>query len=165
MRQDADRSTPSSDAASGPAADPARAERLSTLAKAPPARLAALWAVAGLAADWAWLRAPESGAVMLRGRAGGTGAAFNLGEMTATRCALRLATGEVGHGWTAGRDREKARLAALCDALAQTDAAEVVETAILAPLRAEAAARAEGRAARAAATKVEFFTLQRGDPA
>jgi len=97
---------------------------------------------------------------MVRGRAGETGEPFNLGEMTTTRCTLRLATGEVGHGWTAGRDAVKARTVALCDALAGTPAAEALETAVLAPLRAETEDAAE---ARAAATKVEFFTLVRGE--
>lgn len=144
----------------------ARAERLSLLAKAPAARLAALWAACGLEAEagaWRWLRPPETGAVMVRGRAGGTGEPFNLGEMTATRCTLRLAGGEIGHGWTAGRDKTKARTVALCDALAETPAAEALEAAVLAPLRAEAEAADEARAARAAATKVEFFTLVRGE--
>ena len=39
---------------------------------------------------WQWLRQPETGLVMVRGRIGGTGAKFNLGEVPVTRCALRL---------------------------------------------------------------------------
>ena len=50
------------------------------------------------------IRAPEIGAVMVRGRVGGAGDAFNLGEMTVTRCSLRLACGAVGHGYVQGRD-------------------------------------------------------------
>ncbi len=142
----------------------ARKGWMSTLARAPAERLAELWEGASLPAeDYAWLRRPDSGAVMLRGRAGAVGAPFNLGEMTVTRAALRLHSGEVGHAWVQGRDKRKATLAALADALMQTDAAPQVETAILAPLRAEAEARAHARAARAAATKVEFFTLVRGE--
>ena len=148
--------------------DPTAARKgwMSTLAKAPAERLAALWEASGLAAQaqgFEWLRRPESGAVMLRGRAGAVGAPFNLGEMTVTRGALRLASGEVGHAWVQGRDKGKATAAALADALMQTDAAPRVEAEILAPLRAEATARAAARAARAAATKVEFFTMVRGD--
>ena len=67
------------------------------------------------------LREAENGLVMVRGRIGGDGAAFNLGETTVTRAAVRLATGEVGFGYTLGRDREKARMIALCDALVQSD--------------------------------------------
>ena len=131
-------------------------------------RMAELWEASDLpplADGHAWLRRPESGAVMLRGRAGAVGAPFNLGEMTVTRAALRLATGEVGHAWVQGRDKRKATLAALADALMQTEAAERVETAILAPLREEAEARRTARASRAAATRVEFFTLVRGEDA
>ena len=61
------------------------------------------------------LREPENGLVMVRGRVGGDGAPFNLGEATVSRAAVRLSTGEVGFGYTLGRDREKARLIALCD--------------------------------------------------
>ena len=122
----------------------ARKGWMSLLAKAPAARLAELWEASALPdspAGYEWLRRPESGAVMLRGRAGAVGAPFNLGEMTVTRGALRLPSGEVGHAWVQGRDKRKATLAALADALMQTEAAERVETAILAPLRKDAAAR------------------------
>ena len=84
------------------------------------------------------LREPENGLVMVRGRVGGDGAPFNLGEATVTRAAVRLASGEIGFGYTLGRDREKARLIALCDALMQRDDfAGAIEAKVLAPLRAE----------------------------
>ena len=67
------------------------------------------------------LREPENGLVMLRGRIGGDGAPFNLGEATVSRAAVRLATGEVGFGYTLGRDGQKAQMIALCDALVQSD--------------------------------------------
>jgi alpha-D-ribose 1-methylphosphonate 5-triphosphate synthase subunit PhnG len=142
----------------------ARRARLSVLAKAPAERLKALWSAhAPEAPAHEVLRAPEIGTVMLRGRAGAVGAPFNLGEMTVTRCSVRLASGTVGHGHVQGRDRDAARAAALIDALAEDGQAAVLEAAILSPLRAEDAARKAARAARAAATKVEFFTMVRGD--
>ena len=67
------------------------------------------------------LREPENGLVMVRGRVGGDGAPFNLGEATVSRAAVRLSTGEVGFGYTLGRDRQKAKLIALCDAMVQSD--------------------------------------------
>src|ERR1700688_4375681 len=83
------------------------------------------------------LRQPENGLVMVRGRIGGDGAPFNLGEATVSRAAVQLATGEVGFGYTLGRDRQKARMIALCDALLQSDEfADAVEADMLAPLRA-----------------------------
>lgn len=136
---------------------------MSLLAKAPAARLSALWDEAGFAPAHSFLRAPEQGAVMVRGRAGATGAPFNLGEMTVTRCAAKLDCGAVGHGYVQGRDRAKAVTAALVDALMQTDQAPEVHRAILAPLAEEAAHAAHLRAAKAAATKVDFFTLARGE--
>lgn len=108
------------------------------------------------------LRASETGLVMVRGRQGGTGDGFNLGEMTVTRAAVRLSDGVVGVGYVAGRDKTHAELAALADALVQTAAfADRLEAAVLTPLAAAEAARRDGRARTIAATKVDFFTLVR----
>jgi alpha-D-ribose 1-methylphosphonate 5-triphosphate synthase subunit PhnG len=131
------------------------------LARAPVARLAELMPLS--LPEHALLRPAEVGAVMVRGRIGATGAPFNLGEMTVTRCSLRLASGEVGHAHVQGRDRAHATRAALIDALMQTPAAEGIRIEVLRPLAAEESARRDARASRAAATKVEFFTLVRGE--
>ena len=110
------------------------------------------------------LREPENGLVMVRGRTGGDGAPFNLGEATVSRAAVRLSTGEVGFGYTLGRDRHKARMIALCDALIQTAAhADSVETKVLAPLRQAMIAERSRKAAETAATRVDFYTLVRGE--
>lgn len=133
------------------------------LARAPAEELHRLWSDTGLAPDHAYLRAPEVGGVMVRGRAGATGAAFNLGEMTVTRCALQLGDGRVGHGYVQGRDKRHATQAALIDALMQGTEAERIRSMILDPLSEAETARQTARAARAAATKVDFFTLVRGE--
>ena len=110
------------------------------------------------------LREPENGLVMVRGRIGGDGAPFNLGEATVSRAAVRLATGEVGFGYTLGRDREKARMIALCDAMVQSgELSDAVETNVIAPLRAAILAKQNRKAAEAAATRVDFYTLVRGE--
>ena len=110
------------------------------------------------------LREGENGLVMLRGRIGGDGAPFNVGEATLSRAAVRLASGEVGFGYTLGRDREKARMIALCDALVQSDGfADRVETSVIAPLRVAMLARRIKKAAESAATKVDFYTMVRGE--
>ena len=146
--------------------DPAtRPGWMSLLAKAPPARLAALVGGLGALPAHDWLRRPETGGVMLRGRMGGTGNAFNLGEMTVTRCALRLADGTVGHAYVQGRDKAHATKAALVDALLQGPRADQVRLAVIDPLAIEALERRTARAAKAAATKVEFFTMVRGENA
>ncbi|MEL6586126.1 MAG: phosphonate C-P lyase system protein PhnG [Pseudomonadota bacterium] len=133
------------------------------LAKAPEGRVADLLDAALARPGFTWLRAPEVGTAMVRARAGGTGAPFNLGEMTVTRCALTLATGEVGHAYIQGRRKADAEAAALVDGLMQTDAAPTVRAGVLAPLEAEMAAGKAARAQKAAATKVDFFTMVRGE--
>lgn len=146
---------------------------MSTLARAPHDRLNGLCASAlGAALDGVlgggaatWLRAAEIGTVMVRGRTGGTGDAFNLGEMTVTRASVKLPGGAVGHGYVQGRSKRAAENAALVDALMQTSAAATVAAAIITPLRDEHSARAAKRAAKAAATKVDFFTMVRGEDA
>lgn len=134
------------------------------LARAPAQELARLWRTAGLGdPTYEWLRPPETGAVMVRGRAGATGAPFNLGEMTVTRCALRLADGRVGHAHVQGRDKDHATRAALVDALLHGSEAMVLRSKVLSPLAEAESARRAARARRAAATKVEFFTMARGE--
>ena len=110
------------------------------------------------------LREPENGLVMLRGRVGGDGAPFNLGEATVSRAAVRLASGEVGFGYTLGRNSEKARLIALCDALVQSrDFGAAVERDVIAPLREQLMVRRKQQAEQTAATKVDFYTMVRGE--
>lgn len=145
----------------------ARKAWMSVLAQADADHLATLWAEFsqefGPECGFSWLRAPEVGGVMVRGRMGGTGAPFNLGEMTVTRCALSLDNGTVGHGYVQGRSKVQAEIAAKVDALMQgADAAEL-ERMVLSPLRAARDSQKAARAAKAAATKVDFFTLARGE--
>ncbi|MFO8125537.1 phosphonate C-P lyase system protein PhnG [Yoonia sp.] len=136
---------------------------LSLMAKAPNGRVAALFDATMPRPAFTWLRAPEIGSTMVRARAGATGAPFNLGEMTVTRCALRLATGEVGHAYIQGRSKGDAGATALVDALMQTDAADALRQGVLTVLEKERAAARSVRAAKAAATKVDFFTMVRGE--
>lgn len=144
---------------------PATTERqhwMGLLARAAREDLEAWGRTAGLP-GYAWLRKPETGLVMVRARAGGTGERFNLGEMTATRCALRVAGGASGVAYVAGRSHRHAELAALADALLQGDTRHAVESSLLDALsRAEAERRGAMRR-KADATRVEFFTLARGE--
>lgn len=146
-------------------AENSRSDWMSLLGKAPADRLSGLWQAFGAAPAFHWLRGPEIGATMVRGRLGGTGAPFNLGEITLTRCALQLDSGEVGHAYVQGRNKDKAKIAALVDALMQGPEAKAVEAAILTPLKAEMTAAKITRAEKAAATKVDFFTMVRGEDA
>jgi alpha-D-ribose 1-methylphosphonate 5-triphosphate synthase subunit PhnG len=110
------------------------------------------------------LRPPESGLVMLRGRIAGAGAPFNVGEATVTRAAVKLASGEIGASYIFGRDTAKARSAALVDALWQSDQWRArIEADVIDPLS-HSLSETDGRAAaQTAATRVDFFTLVRGE--
>lgn len=126
--------------------------------------LANAWTAIARKPAYRVIRAPETGLVMLRGRAGGGGKPFNLGEATVTRAVVALETGETGYAYALGRDKKKALFGALFDALWQSaDHREAVETHLAGPLaeaRREADAAARGETA---ATRVDFFTMVRGE--
>ena len=110
------------------------------------------------------LRSAETGLVMLRGRTGGDGAPFNLGEATVTRAAVGLDTGEIGHACLLGRSTARAEHAALIDALVQCEThRDAIETVIAAPIRQRITRELVERQARTSATRVDFFTLVRGE--
>jgi alpha-D-ribose 1-methylphosphonate 5-triphosphate synthase subunit PhnG len=110
------------------------------------------------------LRPVATGLVMVRGRIGGDGAPFNLGEATVTRAAVRMDTGEVGFSYLLGRDHAKARLAAVCDALWQSEERrDAIERHVLAPIRLRLECERVEKREQAAATRVDFFTLVRGE--
>ena len=147
---------------------PAPEERkrwMSVLARAPSDKLISLFDATSPRPPVSYLRKPEIGSVMVRGRMGGTGGPFNLGEMTVTRCSVMLAGGETGHGYVQGRSKQAAEVAAIIDALMQTGAAAAIEAAVIAPLAEEAQAGRATRAQKAASTKVDFFTMVRGENA
>lgn len=114
-------------------------------------------------ADYRLIRAPEVGMTLVRGRMGGTGSAFNLGEMSVTRCVVRLADGRTGYSYVAGRDKRHAELAALADAHLQGSQRQHWLQQLIEPLAQAQAARRAAQAAEIATTKVEFFTLLRGE--
>jgi alpha-D-ribose 1-methylphosphonate 5-triphosphate synthase subunit PhnG len=146
-----------------PAALAARRRWMSVLALASTADLEARWAALAEPPRYRVLRGPDVGLVMVRARAGGTGARFNLGEMTVTRCTVQLAGGALGHAWVGGRDRRHTELAAVFDALLQSPTAAGGRLDMIDALAAVQADRRAAAAARAAASRVEFFTLVRGE--
>ena len=140
-----------------------RQERMRLLALASVERLEA-----GLSAitppDYEVVRGPETGLVMIRGRVGNTGDAFNMGEALATRCVVSLKDGCLGYAWILGEDARRAELAALYDALWQRDGyAEHLARELLPALEAERARRVREDAAAVEPTRVDFFTLVRGE--
>ena len=146
------------------AAHAARKRWMAVLARASTDDLSHHWQALSSPPAYRFLRRPEIGLAMVRGRAGGTGMRFNLGEMTVTRCVVETDDGDVGLAYVAGRDPRKAELAAAFDAVLQGAAplSEAARAAVdtLAEIQER---RAEERRAKVAATKVDFFTMVRGD--
>ena len=148
----------------------ARQQWMGTLAKAPLQALEQLVAQLDSLPTYQFLRAPETGLAMVRGRAGGVGQTFNLGEMTLTRCVVQL-FGEAeseetlaGFGYVGGRSHRHAELAALCDGLLQhQDWHAQVQENIIEPLQAIIRQQSQQKQQQTAATKVDFFTLLRGE--
>jgi alpha-D-ribose 1-methylphosphonate 5-triphosphate synthase subunit PhnG len=138
----------------------ARQRWMAILARASATEVANLLETAPALPDFVALRGPEQGLVMVRGRAGGAGAAFNLGEASVTRCTVRDAQGRIGHAYVRGRDARLTELAARLDAVLQDPLLHPqFDAAVIAPLAAAQAARTAEAARKAAATRVQFFTL------
>lgn len=147
----------------------ARQRRLRLLARADRATLEAALAALPARPEWRRLKQPETGLAMIRARAGGAGQRFNLGEMTVSRCVVALTDGGaqgtvMGVGYVQGRDRRRAELVAVFDALSQDAAgAAKIEELLIAPVERKLADERRKREAKVAATKVDFFTLVRGE--
>ena len=148
-----------SDNTPGPGETSRRQRWMATLARASRAEIEALL---GAPPAHEVLKAPETGTVMVEGRAGGAGRRFNLGEATVTRCVVRLPNGRMGFSYALGRDHLKARLAALADARLQDENEGGALHGGVARLAESQAAARELASRKAAATKVDFFTLVRG---
>lgn len=144
-----------------------RSRWMAVLAKAPLPLLEAQVKQLGTLPEYGFLRSPEIGLAMVRGRAEGDGQPFNVGEMTITRCVVQLASAETstaGFGYVAGRSQRHAELAAVCDALLQhPDWQATVQTQVIEPLHAAAIAQQSEEAAAVESTRVNFFTLLRGE--
>lgn len=143
--------------------DADRSRWVGLLARAP---LEALeqWAANHAGTEFEWLRRPERGLVMLQGRAGGTGERFNVGEMTVTRCTLRLQSGACGVAYVQGHSARRAECSALADALLQQpDTSAAVQRELIDPLAARLQSEAALMQRKAQATRVEFFTVVRGE--
>jgi alpha-D-ribose 1-methylphosphonate 5-triphosphate synthase subunit PhnG len=139
----------------------ARQHWMSVLARAPAAAIESGLTRQGPLPAWTRVRGPETGLVMVRGRAGGSGSPFNLGEMTVTRCTVRLASGATGHAYIAGRDERQAELAAVADALLQEPSTRAgLSASLIEPLAEAQREQRQTRAEKAAATRVEFFAMR-----
>ena len=140
-----------------------RKEWLSLLAQSSSEDIISLWNKAKIECDFEVIRAAEIGAVMVQGIQGGTGDPFHLGEMSVTRCSIKIADGYIGHGYHQGRSKETAETIAKLDALLQTVKFDTIVKTILKPLEKLLHDKKYSLASKAEATKVNFFTLVRGD--
>ena len=141
-----------------------RGKWMNVLALADGARLQRAWEDLGEPPAFKVVRGPETGLVMVRARAGNSGRRFNLGEMTVTRCSVSLENGLMGHAWIAGIAPDHARLAALFDAMLQDPGRHGnLEQNLIEPLRSERTRLLAQRAGEVLPTKVDFFTLVRGE--
>lgn len=140
-----------------------RRQRMGLLARASAAELEAAWAALDVPPEVTDLRGPETGLVMLTGRIGGDGARFNLGEATVSRSTVRLASGRIGFGQLLGSDRDRARRAAVFDALAGTEEGGSVVERLCAAVEARLIDERRRQESETASTRVDFFTLVRGE--
>ena len=136
---------------------------MSVLATSDKNNILSFWEKTKIKVNYQWLRAPEIGSIMAQGRMGVTGNKFNIGEVTITRCSLKLDCGTIGHSYVQGRSKKKAEISALCDALMQTKLAEKINKKIIKPLEKIKIDKKNKILSKAEATKVDFFTLVRGD--
>lgn len=141
-----------------------RAAWMRVLAQASSASLAQRFDRLGRLPEQRWLRAPETGLAMVRGRAEGEGEQFNLGEVSITRCAVIVDEQAVGVAYVRGRDHRHARQAALADALLQLPHwHDSVQRDVIEPLIQEREAALRLHAQQTAGSRVDFFTLVRGE--
>jgi len=142
----------------------ARQHWMGILARATGNDVAALLARIEPQPSYELIKRPETGTLMLEGRAGGAGQRFNMGEATMTRCVIRLSDGTMGFSYALGRDRKKAEQSAVLDAVLQSNESEaaMLHDGINAMAQSQSEQRDQA-SRKAAATKVNFFTLVRGD--
>lgn len=141
-----------------------RQEWMAALALAPEARLQEAWNRLEAQPQYNVVRGPETGLVMVRARTGNSGERFNLGEMTVTRCTVNVSEGIMGHAFIGGLSHEHARLAAVFDALLQLpERGEDLRRTLISPLQQERQAYLTSRRDEVRPSRVDFFTLVRGE--
>ncbi|MGE9549745.1 phosphonate C-P lyase system protein PhnG [Erwinia amylovora] len=142
----------------------ARQHWLSVLAHCQPEDLLRHWQSLDLHPQYELLRAPETGLTRLQARMGGTGHRFILGDTTVTRAVVRLHDGTCGYSYVMSRKKDHAERCALMDALLlQARYNELIQQKIITPLAAARQEKLNRRACEVASSRVDFFTLVRGD--
>ncbi|UUM32359.1 phosphonate C-P lyase system protein PhnG [Vibrio japonicus] len=140
-----------------------RQQWMKELSLAPFDQLSKLWEAFSDKPSYKYLRATESGLVQVRGKLGNTGDRFNMGDMTMTRASVALENGLNGFAYVQGRNKQHADIGAVIDALMQSDLAPTVNELILSPLNQARIERRRTETEQTLKTKVDFFTLVRGE--
>lgn len=142
----------------------ARQHWMSVLAHSEASQLTAHWQALRLDPAFVRVRPAETGLTRLQARMGGSGKRFVMGDATVTRAVVQLPDGTLGFSYVLGRDKAHAERCALIDALLQQpETRELIEEKIIAPLAALREEQRQLRAREIASSKVDFFTLVRGD--
>ena len=137
---------------------------MSVLAHSRPDELLTHWQTLNLSPQFERIRAAETGLTQLQGRMGGTGKRFVMGDMTITRAVIQLDGGVYGYSYVSGRNKPHAELCAVIDALLQMQGMdELLHKRVIAPLAALQQERRQQRAREVASSRVDFFTLVRGE--
>lgn len=137
---------------------------MSVLAHSHPDELLAHWQPLNLSPQFERIRPAETGLTQLQGRMGGTGKRFVMGDMTVTRAVIQMGSGVYGYSYVSGRNKPHAELCAVIDALLQMQGMdELLHKRVIAPLAALQQERRQQRAREVASSRVDFFTLVRGE--
>ncbi|WP_337029805.1 phosphonate C-P lyase system protein PhnG [Pantoea agglomerans] len=137
---------------------------LSVLAHSSAALLETHWQALNLQPAHTLIRPAEIGLTRLQARMGATGKRFVMGDATVTRAVVQLSDGTLGYSYLLGRDKAHAERCALLDALLQQpETRQLLEEKIITPLAAWRDEQRQLRAREIASSKVDFFTLVRGD--
>ncbi|MGH1440411.1 MAG: phosphonate C-P lyase system protein PhnG [Cellvibrionaceae bacterium] len=141
-----------------------RQDSLSVLAKSTLENINKYWNEVNISPDFIFLKKPEVGMVMVRAQTSGETQQFNMGEMTVTRCVVRLESEEMGYGYVSGRNKEKSTLVALIDACSQVPSLkDVVQKKVIDPLSELQIAVEKKQEEKIKPSKVNFFTMVRGE--
>ncbi|WP_417882815.1 phosphonate C-P lyase system protein PhnG [Vibrio rumoiensis] len=141
-----------------------RQQWMSTLATADFEQLNQLWKTQSFTPSYQLIRAPEIGLAQVQARMGGTGNRFNVADVTVTRCVVKLESGDLGYSYLSGRNKPHAELAAVIDGLMQSKRyQQELMLSIIEPLHATRMQKHQMRQQQVASSKVDFFTLVRGE--
>ena len=102
--------------------------------------------------------------IMVRAKADGSKKRFNLGEVIVSRCVLEVNQKYLGVSWVLGSNLKHVELAALFDGLMQDPEYHgKLNLSLLQALKEKQKKKDDIIVKDAADTKVEFFTLKRGE--